>query len=111
MKVSYEDHDLVTVLTMSGDFLADQQDMFRRTCDERIHAGIRDFVLNLEHLAHIDSIGLEMLLWLQKEVTGNSGRLRIAMADDLLHEVLMLTRLTSKFDLFETVEAAAKSLR
>ena len=49
MKLSYEDHDAITVLTVSGELTADSADAFRRTCQDRFDAGICDVVLDLEH--------------------------------------------------------------
>ena len=51
MKLSYEDHDAITVLTLSGDLTADQADSFRRACDDRFEAGIRDVVLDMARRA------------------------------------------------------------
>lgn len=111
MKVSFEDHDQITVLTMSGALTADQQDSFRRVCEERFDAGIRDVVLDIEHLGRVDSIGLEMMLWLQDEVVTRFGRLKLVKPDDLMMMTLRATRLDRRFDVHDTVEAAAKSLR
>ena len=47
MKLSYEDHDTITVLTLSGDLSADQTDAFRRSCQDRLDAGNRHVVLHL----------------------------------------------------------------
>ena len=111
MKVSYEDHGAITVLTMSGGLTADQQDSFRRTCEDRFEAGVRDVVLDLEHVTHVDSIGLEMLLWLQDEVAGRMGHLKLVRPDETVRTVLTVTRLEGRFDLHDSIESAAKSLR
>ncbi len=111
MKVSYEDHGPITVLTMSGGLTFDEQDAFRRTCEERFTAGIRDVVLDLEHLTHIDSAGLEMLLWLRDEVAGRTGCMKLVRPGEAIRTVFNLTRLEGRFEVHETIEAAAKSLR
>ena len=54
MKLSYEDHDTITVLTVSGDLTADQVEAFRRSCQERWAAGVRHIVLDLEDTTFID---------------------------------------------------------
>ena len=66
MKVSYEDHDAVTVMTMSGALTADQTDNFRRMVQDRFDSLVRDIVLDMSHLTLIDSAGLELLLWLKR---------------------------------------------
>ena len=111
MKLSYEDHNAITVLTISGELTADQSDIFRRACVDRFNAGIRDIVLNIEHMTLIDSSGLELMLWLMEETADRGGQVRLVKPDDLVRKILELTRLERRFSLHETIEAAAKSLR
>lgn len=111
MKLSYEDFDSTTVLTLSGEYSLDQADYFRRSCQERFDAGIVDFVLDLEHLLIIDSAGLESLLWLRDEVATRGGQMRLVGPDEAILKILEITRLDSRFDIHSSVETAAKSLR
>jgi anti-sigma B factor antagonist len=111
MKLSYEDHDTISVLRVSGELTADQADTFRRTCGDRMGAGIRDFVLDLEHLQLVDSVGLELLLWLSEELAVHNGQLRLVQPDETILKILEVTRLDLKFDVHSSIESAAKSLR
>lgn len=111
MKLSYEDHGAVTVLTVSGELTTDQTDSFRRTCQDRFGSGIRDVVLDIEHLNLVDSAGLESLLWLLDEVSERNGQLRMVKPDDMVRKVLHLTRLEKRFNIHQSIETAAKSLR
>src|SRR5262245_51083619 len=98
MKLSYEDHNTVTVLTISGELTADQSDSFRRACQDRMNAGIRDIVLDMEYLTLIDSAGLELLLWLVDEVSDRSGQVRLVNPDDNIRKIFQLTRLDRRFN-------------
>lgn len=111
MKLSYEDHGIISVVTVSGELTVDQADAFRRSVNERFNAGVRDVVLNIEHLTLIDSAGLELLLWLLDEVAERSGQVRLVKPDDMVRKVLELTRLDRRFNVHETLESAGKSLR
>jgi anti-sigma B factor antagonist len=111
MKLSYEDHNTVTVLTMSGELTADQSDAFRRACQERLNAGIRDVVLDMEYLTLIDSAGLELLLWLVDEVADRNGQVRLVNPDETVRKIFQLTRLDRRFNVHTSIESAAKSLR
>jgi anti-sigma B factor antagonist len=111
MKLSYEDHAAITVLTVSGELTSDQADAFRRACEDRFEAGIRDVVMNLEHLALVDSAGLELMLWLIDETSRRHGQLRLVKPDPAVRKVLEITRLERRFSVHESVESAAKSLR
>jgi len=111
MKISHEDYDQLTVLTIQGDMTADQVDLFRRVVDERMNANIRDFVLDVQSMEFIDSKGLETLLWLQEETGDKLGQVRLAGTTDNVSTILELTRLAARLDSHATVELAIKSLR
>ena len=111
MKLSYEDFDVVTVLTVSGELTADHVDTFRRACQDRMTTGVRDFVLDLEYVTIIDSAGLELLLWLVEEASQHDGQLRLVNPDATVRKVFEITRLDRRFHFHPSVAAAPKSLR
>ncbi len=111
MKLSYEDHDTITVLKISGDLTADQVDAFRRSCQERFEAGIQHVVLNMEHMSFIDSAGLEALLWILDTAAEHGGQLRLIRPDSTVNKILVISRLDRRFNIHDSIESAAKSLR
>lgn len=111
MKLSYEDHGPISVLTISGDLTAEQVDALRRACQERWHAGVRHIVLDLEHTTFVDSAGLEALLSIVDEGADHGGQLRIVRPDETVRKIMEITRLDRRFDVHQTIESAAKSLR
>jgi anti-anti-sigma factor len=111
MKLSYEDHGTITVLTVSGDLTADQVDAFRRSCQDRFAAGVRDIVLNLEYLTFVDSAGLETLLWIIDEASERGGQVRLVKPDPTVGKILEISRLDRRFNIHQSIESDAKSLR
>ncbi len=111
MKLSYEDHGTITVLTISGDLTADQVEAFRRSCLDRFAAGVRDIVLDLEYLTFVDSAGLETLLWIIDEASERGGQLRLVKPDPTVSKILEISRLDRRFNIHQSIESAAKSLR
>ena len=111
MKLSYEDHGPITVLTISGDLTADQVETFRRSCLDRFAAGVRDIVLDLEYLTFVDSAGLEALLWMIDEASERGGQLRLVKPDPTVGKILEISRLDRRFNIHQSIESAAKSLR
>src|SRR5436190_11775218 len=105
MKLSYEDHTTITVLTISGELTADQSDSFRRACQERMNSGIRDVVLDMEYLTLIDSAGLELLLWLLDEAGERNGQLRLVKPDETVRKIFQLTRLDRRFNIHDSIES------
>jgi anti-anti-sigma factor len=111
MKLSYEDHDTIPVVTVSGELTADQVDGFRRSCQERFDAGIRHVVLDVENMAFVDSAGLEMMLWIIDEASHRDGQLRLVRPDSTVRKILEISRLDRRFNIHDSIESAAKSLR
>ena len=111
MKLSYEDHDTITVLKISGDLTADQVDAFRRSCQDRFDAGIQHVVLDMEHMTFIDSAGLEALLWILDAAAEHGGQLRLIRPGAIVDKILQISRLDRRFNIHDTIESAAKSLR
>lgn len=111
MKLSYEDHAQISVLTLSGELLSDQADNFRRAVLERFQTGVRDVLVDLEHLSLLDSAGLDCLLWLVDEAASRSGQVRLVRPDETILKILEITRLDRRFDIRDSIESAAKSVR
>lgn len=111
MKLSYEDHGPTSVITISGELTADQADAFRRICAERFANTVRNIVLDLEYLELVDSAGLELLLWLVDELNDRFGQLRLVRVNETVRKILEITRLERRFDIHDTIEAAARTLR
>lgn len=110
MKISHQDQQEMTVLTLKGELTGDEADRLRRAALERIDARVRDFVLDVSELEAIDSQGLETLLWLQDQCAERLGQIRLAAGPDMLAEVLKITRLAGRFEAHPDVESAIQSL-
>ena len=52
------------------------------------------FELDMRAARMIDSVGLNLLVWLLKKVQGAGGRLRLLIADTNIERTLQFTRLT-----------------
>lgn len=111
MKMSYHDYGPVSVLTLSGEYTAEDADVFRRTCTDRRNTGARDIVLDCEHLEFVDSAGLESWLELQETLGNNGGQFRLVNLDDTVRKILELTRLDLAFEAHGSIENAVRSLR
>ncbi len=111
MKLSHQDYAHVTVLTLSGDYTVEDVEPFNRAVAERLDAGVRDFVVDCEHLEFVDSAALESFLRLRDRAAEKSGRLRLVKSDVNILKILEITRLDRAFQSHDSLEAAVKSLR
>ncbi|MBL8746568.1 MAG: STAS domain-containing protein [Phycisphaerae bacterium] len=111
MKISHQDYETVSVLTISGDFIHDDVEHFKRVASERRAAGIKHVLINCESLEFIDSAGLECWLRLQESLGEAGGQMRLLRPDQLLAKILALTRLDLAFEAHPNIESAIRSLR
>jgi len=110
MKASFQDYDHIRVVTLSGEFTADDADAFRRTVEDRA-AAVRHLILQCEELEFIDSAGLESWLGAQERLGEKGGQVRLVAPDATVSKILELTRLNHAFESHPTLEAAVRSLR
>ena len=108
MKIHWEEHRSGTVLALAGELLADDTDVLRRRCDERLQAGIR-LVLDIRELDRIDSAGLEAVLWLHESIQRFGGQLRLVRGDGQPSSAMYVTRVDRKLAMHTSLEAAARS--
>jgi len=111
MKISAQDYEHICVLMLSGDYTAEDADVFRRVADERIAGGARHMLLDCANLEFIDSAGLESWLRLREALAPMNGQLCLINPDENVAMILRLTRLESNFTAHQTVEAAVRSVR
>lgn len=111
MKTSHQDFGHVTVVTLSGEFTADDAERFTRDMGDRIAAGVRDLVFDCENLEFIDSAGLEAMLRLRDRAAERMGQVRLVRPDPNVAKILEITRLVRVFQSHENLEAAVRSLR
>lgn len=111
MKISFQDYDTLSTLTLSGEFTHDDVTAFNRVVSDREQAGARHFVLDCANLEFIDSAALEALLRLQERIGTSGGQLRLIKVDDTLDTILRLTRLDLALESHESLELAIRSLR
>jgi len=111
MNVRCEDYDHVTVVALSGELNADTVENVRKHIDQRIENKVRFFVLDLEQMTYVDSKGLELLLWLQEQCDERLGQVRLNKPDETCRKILQVTRLDGRFDIFDDVTEAVKTMR
>ncbi|OHB74714.1 MAG: hypothetical protein A2W31_18255 [Planctomycetes bacterium RBG_16_64_10] len=90
---------------VSGDHVAELGDVF----DACLGQGQPLVVLDLQEVALIDGAGLELLLDVQERYRRMGGELKLANAGSLLREVLKVTGVGARFEMFGDVRSAVRS--
>ena len=111
MKVSAQDHGHISVLTISGEFTAEDVDQFQRILAERTEAGAMHILLDCEHLEFVDSAGLEAWLRARDEVSAAGGQFRLISLDENVTKILEITRLAKAIETHNDLETAVRSVR
>ncbi len=111
MNITHENYGHVTVLSLKGEFTADDVENFQRVTGELAAKDVRDFVVDLEKVPFVDSAALETLLDVRDVVSEKLGMLKLAAADENVGKILELTRLDHQFETFPDIIEAVKSFR
>lgn len=111
MNVRYEDYEHVSVVALTGELVADNCDTLRKQVEQRLERKVRFFVLDLEQTTFVDSKGLETLIWLQDQCDERLGQVRLCRPDETCRKILQITRLDTRFDVFDDVTEAVKTMR
>ena len=66
-------------------------------------------VIDMSGVDYISSVGLRVLMMAAKQVKGQNGCLVVAELSPLVKEIFEISRFNLVFDLFDSVEAAART--
>jgi anti-anti-sigma factor len=66
-------------------------------------------VIDMSQVDYISSVGLRVLMVAAKQVRGQNGRLVVAALTPVVSEVFQISRFNLVFDVFGSVEAAART--
>ena len=112
MSVKCEEYNRVCVMTLDGDFAAEDIAAVRAHAEDRMeNRQIVQFVLDFEKAGFIDSEGLETLLWLKRECEDRFGQLKLATIDENVKKILEITRLEHRFESHPDLPAALRTMR
>jgi anti-sigma B factor antagonist len=102
--------DDVTIIDIDGRItVQDGADIFRDEVRRLLRQGQVKLVLNFQRAPYIDSTALGEIIRAYASVTRMGGTLKLLNVTTRVHELLMITRLLSVFDLFDAEADAVKS--
>jgi anti-sigma B factor antagonist len=100
----------VTIIDIDGRItVQDGADIFRDMVRQLAGQGRVRLVLNFHDASYIDSTALGEIIRAYISVTRKGGTLKLLNVPARVHELLMITRLLSVFDLFDAEAEAVKS--
>jgi anti-anti-sigma factor len=76
---------------------------------ELLENGVRHILLDAQHLEHIDSSGIGQLIKSFTSVTRKGGEMKLLHPNQTLQQILIVTKLTRLFDIYDNEETALES--
>lgn len=99
----------VTVLDLEGNLALEGNKQFRQHVADIIDAGARKLIVNMARVKYMDSSGLGELISCYTTLQRVSGRIKLLHLSDRLKYLLVLTKLNSVFETFDSEPAAVAS--
>jgi anti-sigma B factor antagonist len=100
----------VMLLSLRGRIiLGPETEALRSKIRDLIAAGYQRILLDLGEVIYIDSVGLSTLVASYTSARREGGDLRLLHLPRDVHQLLQITRLSTVFEIYETVEAAQQS--
>ncbi len=99
----------VTVLELDGNLALEGNVQFRKRVAAAIDAGARKLIVNMARVPYMDSSGLGELISCYTTLQRVSGRVKLLHLSDRLQHLLVITKLTTVFETFDSEPAAVAS--
>ena len=110
MQISERKVGPVTVIDLSGRMTtADNPGRLKEKVTSLVFQGEKQIVLNLANLTYCDSSGLGELVACHGTAVRGGGAIRLANAGKRLQDLLVMTKLLTVFDAYDSEEAAVGS--
>jgi anti-sigma B factor antagonist len=100
----------VTIIDISGKMtLGEGDELLRDKVNSLIQQGHKKLVLNLADVPYIDSAGLGEIVRTYTTVSRQGGSLKLLNLTKRIQDLLLITKLLTVFETFESEEEAVKS--
>ena len=106
LKLATRDEGGRTVVDISGEIDVYTAPTLREHLGELVAGGKYDLVLDLEHVAFLDSTGLGVLVGGLKRVRAHDGSLHLVCSQERILKVFRITGLTKVFPIHDSVPDA-----
>ena len=110
LEILQREREEVLILDLNGRItVGDEAAALRDTLREFSAAGRRNFILNLQEVGYIDSTGLGAMVVCFTSVRRVDGKLKLENLNRRNVELLVLTKLTTVFEIFNDEQDAVNS--
>ncbi len=111
MKIRFKEIDGVVVVMADEGIMQDHVPILRSRFDELMIEGKNRIVLDMSCASYLSSMGLAVIVDAKNKVAKTNGDIRIAGVNTLVMNLLTITNLIKKFQIFESVDSALASFQ
>jgi len=110
LEMNRREEDSVTILDLSGRLTQGPEvTALRERFNELEKEQVKNVILNFKHVDYIDSTGLGVLVAIHSQMEKAGGTLRLLGLSKRGAELMILTKLTTVFQIFDEEQAAINS--
>ncbi|MEO2013252.1 MAG: STAS domain-containing protein [Fuerstiella sp.] len=102
-------HGAIDVVSGDQSLTLDNCESLRRLLEDCVNNGQPQLVLDCQQIPLIDSAGLELLLDIRESCVRRGGQFQLAALNTLCLDILQITDIASRFDIYNDSVAAAGS--
>jgi anti-anti-sigma factor len=107
MKFRVREIDDIVEVALEGNMSQENVTIFRNRLNDLIESGKNKIILNLVATNYISSVCLAAIVDAKKRLVENGGDIKITYVNRLIRNLLEITNLTKKIEIYDTVEDAA----
>lgn len=109
LEISEREKEGIRILDLSGRLTAGEAGAVRDRVRAEVEAGAKQFIFNLQDVDYVDSTGLGVMVMCYTGVERAGGVLKLLNLNRRNVELLVLTKLTTVFELFNDEQDAVNS--
>ena len=110
MKIKIRKLETVAVVELSGKLMGGPDaDTFKDTIRQLIDDGYKNVVVSLKHVPWVNSTGLGILIAGYTTLKREGGALKLTHVTDRIESILMITKLATVFESYNTEDEALAS--
>jgi anti-anti-sigma factor len=110
MKIRIVEYGDIVEIMLDGNVLQENVSYMKTRIIDLINDGKRKVILNMEGTEYISSLCLAVLIDAKTRLTALQGDLKIAVVNRLVRNLMEITNLVRKIEIFDTIEEAKASL-
>ena len=109
MKMSIHAENDLVVVTIDGNVMQEYVAVFKTRLEDLISTGKTRIILDMKDASYMSSMCLAVIVDAKNKSQAAGGDVKIASANKLVANLLEITNLTRKIQLFDTVEKAREA--